>query len=513
MQHSFRDDASPAYLRVAYVVTSVIAALSLVIGMAWWFTNSDYPKTRFRAQIGNSQSHKKYKDVGIQMFQWPWNAIARECRTTLGPMGIRRVLTSPPQENLNIPTWTSSYAPVSYKLNSKLGSRQEFAAMVRTCQRHGVDIIADAVMNHMSPAIAPLRGIDGTVFSRYNYPGPGRYGYQDFHHCNLTPDGVMHDYHDRDQVQECDALGLPDLDTSSPHVLKELHAYLTDMLKLGVAGFRVDAAKHIATADVAQILDVVPADKFVVQEVIPGFEEPIKPTEYLANGRVFDFAFAGVIADSIKYRALPGLFSVGPERGLIGRSHAVPIITNHDFERDVPDLLNYTDGWRFYFANLLMLATNQGGPFLYTGYAFDGREEPSPLTPGRYVKEPHCAVNPFRPARGEFSCMQRLPAIRTMVQWRLRAMSGKLAEQQNHTSDIPLLAPAQIIWEGDGAIALIRNGLLFTANVGNAPVRIPLNRAITNTSTLRSLREHKVVYDGSVVTVQPFDIIVSMQPR
>ncbi|HHY07885.1 MAG TPA: alpha-amylase [Corynebacteriales bacterium] len=513
MQGSLRDKITPLPMFIAYAVTSVIAVLGLIIGMTWWFTTSEHSEKRFEPQNGNSLSAKEFRDVGIQMFQWPWTAVAQECRNTLGTMGIRRVLISPPHENLNIPTWTSSYAPVSYKLNSKLGSREEFAAMVQECGRHGVDIIADAVMNHMSPVIPPYTGIDGTTFSQYNYPGPGRYSYQDFHHCTFTPDGVMRSYQDRGQVQECDALALPDLNTSSPHVLGQLNSYLQDLLNLGVAGFRIDAAKHIAAADVAKILDKVPADKFVVQEVIPGIGETIKPEEYLDTGRVFDFAFAGVVADALKYQDLPALFSAGSERGLIGRSHAVPIVTNHDLERDVPDLLNYTNGWRFYFANLLMLATDHGGPFLYTGYAFTERDAPSPMTPGGYVKEPHCAINPFRPAPAEFSCMQRLPAVATMVQWRLRAMSGELAPPANHTSDVPILSPAQIIWRGDGAVALLRNGLLFAANVGDAPVQIPLNNSLTDTSTLRSLRGHEVSYDGSVLTVKPFDIVVSMRPR
>lgn len=521
MRTLLQDGKTSPLLALAYVVTSLIATVALIISAVWWFTARDRINSgQFAISDSLSTStatssvpdtKRALHDVGIQLFQWPWTAIARECRTTLGPMGIRRVLTSPPHENLNIPTWTSSYAPVSYRLNSKLGTRTEFQNMVRECKSYGVDIIADAVMNHMSPVIPPYRGIDGTTFQRYDYPG--NYSYSDFHHCTLTPDGVMHTYKDRGQVQECDALALPDLNTSSLQVQRNLHSYLLDLRSLGVAGFRIDAAKHIAASDIKGILEPLPADTFIVQEVIPGSGEPIRPEEYLGNGRVFDFSFAGVMADAITYGNLAQLFSAGPECGLIDRAHSIPIITNHDLERDVPNLLNYRNGWRFYFANLLMLATGQGAPFLYTGYAFTDREEPSPMTPKGYVKAPICATNPFRPQPGEFSCMQRLPAIQTMVQWRRRAMSGQFAASQNHTSDVPLLTPAAIVWQRSGVVALLRGGLLFAANATSHPVTIPLSAALTDMRTLRSLRGHSVDYQQGKLTVQPFDIVVSMQGR
>ena len=42
------------------------------------------------------------------------------------------------------------YQPVSYKIFSRSGDRDEFAAMVSTCAAEGVDIYVDAVINHMT---------------------------------------------------------------------------------------------------------------------------------------------------------------------------------------------------------------------------------------------------------------------------------------------------------------------------------------------------------------------------
>jgi alpha-amylase len=81
------------------------------------------------------------RDVGIQLFEWNWDSIARECTDHLGPAGISWVLTSPPQEHIEGTQWWTNYQPVSYRIESRLGNREEFAAMVETCTTAGVDII------------------------------------------------------------------------------------------------------------------------------------------------------------------------------------------------------------------------------------------------------------------------------------------------------------------------------------------------------------------------------------
>ncbi len=66
------------------------------------------------------------RDVGIQLFQWNWNSIAAECTDVLGPAGISWVLTSPPQEHILGEQWWTAYQPVSYKIESRLGTREQF---------------------------------------------------------------------------------------------------------------------------------------------------------------------------------------------------------------------------------------------------------------------------------------------------------------------------------------------------------------------------------------------------
>jgi alpha-amylase len=48
-------------------------------------------------------------------------------------------------------------------------------------------------------------------------------------------------------------VGLSDLNTESEYVQERIAAYFVDLLSIGFSGFRMDAAKHIQPADLAQI--------------------------------------------------------------------------------------------------------------------------------------------------------------------------------------------------------------------------------------------------------------------
>ena len=42
------------------------------------------------------------------------------------------------------------YQPVSYRLHSRMGTKQQFKAMINTCRKNNVRVYADAVVNHMA---------------------------------------------------------------------------------------------------------------------------------------------------------------------------------------------------------------------------------------------------------------------------------------------------------------------------------------------------------------------------
>src|SRR5437868_12295723 len=132
--------------------------------------------------------------------------------------------------------------------------------MVQRCHRAGVDVYVDAVLNHMTGIPGGI-GSAGTSFSHYEYPG--LYSYADFNHCKRNGNDDIVNFSDRYELQNCELLDLADLATSSEKVRRTLADYLNHLLDLGVAGFRIDAAKHIPAADLAAIMSKLKRSAYI----------------------------------------------------------------------------------------------------------------------------------------------------------------------------------------------------------------------------------------------------------
>lgn len=325
-------------------------------------------------------------DVFVQLFQWRWPDVAAECEEFLGPRGYKAVLVTPPQEHVSLPgaPWYERYQPVSYRLESRGGSRAEFAEMVYRCRAAGVEVYVDLVINHMSGLVSEGQtrtGIAGTPFGRY------RYGdlYEPRHFHRYGPDGAgeVRDWKNRREVQEANLLGLTDLDTSNPEVQKKITAYVRELLELGVTGFRIDAAKHIASRELGRILELAFAEAplssraFVFQEVAEAPGEPIRASEYFENGLVTEFRFGEEVSRAFRARKLAGLARYR-KRNLIPADRAVVFIDNHDTQRTSKEILTYKDGALYRLANVFMLGLPYGYPQVMSSYDFERFEQPAP---------------------------------------------------------------------------------------------------------------------------------------
>src|SRR3984885_15142767 len=133
--------------------SSVICAM--LCGLAACARGGD----RLEPVVGEGQSVSLgNRTVFVQLFEWKWTDVARECETYLGPKGFAAVQISPPNEHAWITTgdgapfpWWMRYQPVSYSLDaSRSGNRAQFVDMVNRCNAAGVGIYVDAVFNHMT---------------------------------------------------------------------------------------------------------------------------------------------------------------------------------------------------------------------------------------------------------------------------------------------------------------------------------------------------------------------------
>lgn len=357
---------------------------------------------------------------------WNWDSIARECEF-LGDVGIDWVVTSPPQEHIRGEAWWTVYQPVSYQVESRLGNREQFANMVSTCAEHGVDIIADAVINHMTGQESGV-GYAGTEFTKYEYPG--LYTRDDFHRCFLTDNGQIQNYKDLMQVQTCELLGLSDLDTKSERVQSTIVAYLNDLLSLGVAGFRIDAAKHIFTSDVRAIVDQLPEGTRIIHEVIRGGGEPVQPEQYLDSGDVWEFDYARNMRSYFKREVITPAASRARFLRFTPSNQTVSFVSNHDTERN-GETLSYRDARYFELATAMMLAEDYGQPMLYSSYAFDSYDA-GPYETLAGVGDVSCEATTAPKAdykNSEWICQHRWQSTVNMVRFRDVVQDAPIVEK------------------------------------------------------------------------------------
>ncbi|MFE2383357.1 alpha-amylase [Streptomyces misionensis] len=310
------------------------------------------------------------KDVTAVLFEWNYASVARECTNSLGPAGYGYVQVSPPEEHIQGSQWWTSYQPVSYKIAGRLGDRTTFKNMISTCHAAGVKVVVDTVINHMTAGSGT--GTGGTQYTKYNYPGV--YSDSDFHTCRTSIDN----YQDRSNVQNCELVGLADLDTGAEHVRATIAGYMNDLLSLGADGFRIDAAKHIAAADLANIKSrLTNPNAYWKQEVIYGAGEAVQPTEYTGNGDVQEFRYGYDLKRVFNSEKLAYLNNFGEGWGYLPGNVAGVFVDNHDTERNGATL-NYKDGANYTLANVFMLAWPYGAPDINSGYEWSDADAGPP---------------------------------------------------------------------------------------------------------------------------------------
>lgn len=358
-------------------------------------------------------------DVGVQLFMWNWKSVGEECRTHLGPAGFDWVLVMPPQNHIDVEQWWSHYQPVDYRIESRLGTREEFAAMVEDCKSAGVKVIADAVINHMVGK-ASGKAWTGETFTKYEHPG--LYSNDDFHKERLP----IANFDDLKQVQNFELLKLSDLATEQNDVRQKISNYLNDLLSLGVFGFRIDAARHIPEADLQAIKLGLPKSTYFLQEVANDTNPDIN--EYLATGDVFEFDWPALMKKA--FGNATGA-SYLPKRllsaKLVESSKAVIMVTNHDTERS-GGAITVQDASAQELAFIYTLASDYGKPMIYSGYTFESRDEAPRLLPDGRVADVTCPTTDQVPQESypnlQFTCQQRWNAITGMIAWH-DAVQGK----------------------------------------------------------------------------------------
>ncbi|MBF8191714.1 alpha amylase C-terminal domain-containing protein [Nonomuraea sp. K274] len=385
-------------------------------------------------------------DVIANLWSWNWNSVARECTGHLGPAGYGGVQVSPPQDSLTRggAVWWDVYQPAGYTLTSKFGTENQFASMVRACHAAGVKVYADAVINHMTGQGSTSYG--GRTFTKYNYPG--LYSPADFHYhaedCGNS-DNLIHggDYTGSARnVQNCELVGLADLETEEEYVRATIAGYLNKLIALGVDGFRIDAAKHTAPGDLGNIYGRLNGSPYIYQEVIYGGGEAVQPGQYTGIGDVLEFQYGRYLREKF-YGAISDLRTFGSSwGGMQPAGQSVTFVANHDTERGT-SALSYKDGATYRLANIFQLAWNHGTPQVYDGFTWNDSEAGPPHANG-FVTDAVCG--------GGWECLHRDPAITGMVGFHNAVKGTQVANWSAPNSNVIAFS------RGDKGWIVINNG-------------------------------------------------------
>lgn len=351
--------------------------------------------------------------VGVQLFMWNWKSVAKECTTELGPAGYDWVLVMPPQEHIVGSQWWVHYQPVSYKVESRFGTRTDFEAMVKSCNAAGVKVIADAVINHMMGS-SKAKGWLGSDYTKYSHPGI--YAPQDFHE---TRSGISN-WSNVTEVQNNELLGLSDLATEKSNVRTTIATYLNDLLSIGVYGFRIDAARHIPEADLSAIKSQLPANTYFLQEVAAKYSPDIK--DYFATGDVWEFDWVALMkstfGDSSEANFLPAQLQ---SMELLPSKNVVTMVSNHDTERN-GSAVTVDNALKQQLAFIYTLASPYGKPMVYSGYSFIDSDASPKLLKSGAVADVVCPSGAATPKSSykdlQFTCQNRWKGVEAMIAWR-----------------------------------------------------------------------------------------------
>lgn len=425
------------------------ASRAVAIGVAAAMACATLVAVPHMAQAQPEAQTNAKKDVQVIAFQQTWNTIAKECTSTYGPEDVAYVEVSPPQESIQGTQWWTSYQPVSYKLDSKLGTEAEFKNMIKQCNAVGVDIIADVVLNQTTGAdVADGKqaGVAGTEYngSTGDYPGFATEQYpegitaSDFHSCSKN----ISNYANQQEVQECRLSSMWDFDSESEKVQDIQSDYLAALWNAGVRGFRMDAVKHIHTDSMKAIKEKfakkigVNADSiYWIQEVIGNSSEAagIQPSNYVQNGTVTEFGFKFEMNQAFKDKIanLKGL-NERLSKDLASEDANV-FVTNWDTARN-EGALTYKDGAKYQLANAFMLAYDYGTPRLLSDYKWDENDNGAPGATATSVPDVNmdevCSTN-----SSDWNCEQRWTSTRGMIAFHNYVNGTKVADWQDDGGD------------------------------------------------------------------------------
>ncbi|RKD95520.1 alpha-amylase domain-containing protein [Halopiger aswanensis] len=218
------------------------------------------------------------------------------------------------------------YQPVDYRdFDSPYGTEAALESMIETAHEHDIDVVVDAVLNHMASATGPDGAVELPQFDRDEH----------FHDYGTLGEDCYWQGEGNDEeraLYECDLLGLPSFDHEHPHVQREQADYIERIADLGADGLRLDAAGHVWPWYFESEINPLADDLGLwrVGEVWDGDKDTV--TEFANTGMtVFDYPLYYALLDAFEGGDMTAL-AQDAARGIVHEdpSAAVTFVQNHD---------------------------------------------------------------------------------------------------------------------------------------------------------------------------------------
>uniref|UniRef100_A0A673K3G2 alpha-amylase n=1 Tax=Sinocyclocheilus rhinocerous TaxID=307959 RepID=A0A673K3G2_9TELE len=319
----------------------------------------------------------------------------------------------PPSEHIMLTNPWKSWRQ-RYQMFSRSGTEEELRDTITLSKNVIVQCIyVDVVINHVC----------GSKFNGNKEDFPSvPYSYLDFNDGKCkTGSGHIENYHDIYQVYFLDLL---DLALEKDYVRGKLAAYLNKLIDLGVAGFRVDACKHMWPGDLTNVYGRLKTlntkwfpsgtKPFIYQEVIDLGGEPIKASEYYGLARVTEFkhsAKLGTVVRKWDGEKLSYLKNWGEGWGFMPSDRGLVFVDNHDNQRghgaggaSVP---TFWDSRLYKIVAGLMLAHPYGVTRVMSSYRWDRKN-----VNGKVIVYP---INPDSTCGDNWVCEHRWRTFRNVV--------------------------------------------------------------------------------------------------
>ncbi|MGB5446735.1 MAG: alpha-amylase family glycosyl hydrolase [Psychromonas sp.] len=344
--------------------------------------------------LNSDANYIEKTDVILHAFDWPYDYVTANAKT-IADLGYRSVLVSPAMKSFiheDGTAWWQRYQPQDYRvIDNQLGNTQDFSDMVKALEKHGVRVYADIVFNHMANEANKRADLQYPCATDINTYADNKEKYQAqtlfgdlseplFREEHFVDAFGINDWKDTWQVQNgriTDGLedpGLPKLKVCD-YVIEQQQNYLKALKKLGVKGFRIDAAKHMSIEHLQRIwTKEITENMHIFGEIITDggatkaeYELFLKPYIEKTELGAYDFPLFNTLFQAFhkdgNMESLINPYSVG---NALFNFRATTFVITHDIPNNKTFqslILDEQDEWLAYS---YILGRDGGVPLIYT---------------------------------------------------------------------------------------------------------------------------------------------------